>query len=297
MPCYNPLNGWISRSPSKNGGRAVVFNIKEGFSDRPATVPCGQCIGCRLERSRQWAMRCIHEAQFHEKNCFITLTYSDEHLIQTDKGATLSVDDFQRFMKRLRKAVSPAKIRFFHCGEYGEKTKRPHYHAIIFGYDFPDKVLWKSERGVKLYRSCLLENLWPSGFSTVGDVTFESAAYVARYVLKKVTGERAEKFYEHRVPDYVTMSRRPGIAADWYDKFMRSEWMDGHDYIIVRGRKCRPPKFYDSRLRQESEETYNYIKRARKILAAAHGDDNTPERLVVKEKVKSAQLALLKRNL
>lgn len=296
MPCYNPLHGWKARSPSDNGGRAIVFNPKKGFIDMPMTVPCGQCIGCRLERSRQWAMRCVHEAQLHDDNCFITLTYNDEHL---PKNKSLVKDDFQKFMKRFRKHIAPQKARFFHCGEYGTLNKRPHYHAIIFGFDFPDRVLFSTRGNVRVYTSEILAKLWGKGFVTVGDVTFESAAYVARYILKKVTGRPAADYYNGRLPEYVTMSRRPGVAAGWFYRFWSDIWpVDGTgDYVIMRGKKLRPPKFYDEKLRAELPDYMTVVKRARKVMAALHADETTPERLAVKERIKLAAIDFLVRPL
>ena len=174
-----------------------------------STVACGQCVGCRLERSRQWAIRCVHESQMHEQNCFITLTYSDEFL---PENGSLQLKHFQDFMKRLRFHVGGG-IRFFHCGEYGEENGRPHHHAIIFNHDFADKKVWKTNNGVVLYRSKILEELWPYGFATVGCVSFESAAYVARYITKKVNGDMADSHYLGREPEYITMSRRPGVIS------------------------------------------------------------------------------------
>lgn len=296
MPCYNPLKGYMARSPSENGGRAIVFNPKKGFVDKPMTVPCGQCIGCRLERSRQWAMRCVHEAQLHDENCFITLTYNDDHL---PKNKSLVKSDFQLFMKRFRKQFSSIKIRFFHCGEYGTLNQRPHYHAIIFGFNFPDLVLFSQRDSVRVYTSEILAKLWGKGFVTVGDVTFESAAYVARYVLKKVTGAPAADHYKGRLPEYVTMSRRPGVAAGWFFKYWSDIWpVDGQgDYVIMRGKKLRPPKFYDEKLKAELPDYMAIIKRARKAMAALHADESTPERLAVKEAVKNAALTNLPRPL
>ena len=200
MPCYYPLEGWKSKNVNESGKRSVVFKRSEGFEDMPVRVPCGQCHGCRLERSRQWALRCVHEAQLHDQSSFITLTYDDEHL---PEGATLVKRDFQLFMKRLRKALHPIKIRYFMCGEYGENAfqgtfsqdkrrratqekhlqqykisalGRPHYHAIIFGYDFPDREYLETRNGNHLFYSPMLEQIWDKGFNTIGNVTFESAA-------------------------------------------------------------------------------------------------------------------------
>jgi len=294
VPCYYPLKAIQSLTPNRKGVREISFqrfsSLLRGYE--LVQLPCGQCIGCRLERSRQWAMRCVHEASLHEKNSFITLTYNDEHL---PANGGLSLYDFQCFMKRFRKRFG--FMRFFHAGEYGDKNKRPHYHAIIFGFDFPDKKLFKSRGGIRVFTSEILESLWGKGFCTVGEVTFESAAYVARYVLKKVTGAAADAHYGGRCPDYVTMSRRPGIAAGWYEKNKTGVYVDDSDFIIMRGRKMKPPRFYDSRLKVESEETYNFIKRARRAMAILHSDDNTDERLVVKEKVKRQQISRLTREL
>lgn len=306
MPCYHPLIALQSLTPNHKGVRDISLQKKATFSGviphgyELLKLPCGQCIGCRLERSRQWAMRCVHELEYHNDSCFITLTYNDKYL---PKYRSLSLDDFQLFMKRFRKKFKDKKIRFFHCGEYGERNERPHDHAIIFGFDFPDKKHLKTVNGYNVYTSQILEDLWGKGFCTIGDVTFESAAYVARYVLKKVTGEHAKYFYGKRSPEYVTMSRRDGIASKWYEEH-RSEvyqYESGAevvdcDEVEIRGRKMKPPRYYDNRLKMDSEEIYNYIKKARKFVAMLHEDDNTDERLADKEKIKNAQLKFLKRH-
>lgn len=296
MACYRPLKGYRSRTLSEKGKRPIVFNTRAGYADMPVEVPCGQCIGCRLERSRQWAMRCVHEAHMHEDNCFITLTFDDVHL---PRDLSLDVRHFQLFMKRFRAKFGKG-IRFYHCGEYGELFKRPHYHACIFGFDFPDKVLYKIVNGHRLYTSALLSELWPFGFSTLGDVTFESAAYVARYVLKKVNGDQADDAYR-RIdpvtgeiwqvkPEYTTMSRRPGIGHEWYRKF--ADDVFPHDRVVVRGVEMKPPKYYDG-LYEDIES----MKLSRKISAKLRLDDNTPERLYVREQVQLAKLGDLPRNL
>lgn len=194
MPCYHPLDAW--RPIDASFSKKLIFTYSPKFCgsvEPDLKVPCGRCIGCRLERSRQWAIRCVHEASLHKDNCFITLTYNDENL-PADRG--LHYEHFQLFMKRFRKAIAPAKIRFYMCGEYGEDLGRPHFHACIFGFDFPDRKLWrKSGAKSNLYRSAMLEQLWTFGYSSVGDVNFESAAYVARYIMKKISGEAAESHY------------------------------------------------------------------------------------------------------
>lgn len=302
MACYRPLKGYRSRETTANGKRKIVFNSKAGYGDLPVEVPCGQCIGCRLERSRQWAIRCVHEAQGWEDNCFITLTYNEENL---PEDGSLRVEHFQKFMKRLRARYAPKVIRFFHCGEYGAKNFRPHYHAILFNHDFGDKELWQERDSIKLYVSEQLSSLWPLGFSTIGDVTFESAAYVARYVTKKVTGEQAEEHYRRVIPEtgeiiqlkpeYITMSRRPGIGRFYYDAYKEEIVRD--DNVIIRGVPMRPPKAYDAILEQEDPDKLKQNKKARVKRAMKYKDDQTYERLNVKEKVKKAQFNFLKRGL
>lgn len=301
MPCYFPLQGYRSRSLNENGKRSVVFNIKDGYQDMPVTLPCSQCVGCRLERSRQWAVRCMHEASLYEHNCFITLTYSDEFL---PRDGSLSVRHFQLFMKRLRKRFGDG-IRFFHCGEYGEKFRRPHYHALLFNFDFHDKTFWKEDNGHRIYRSVSLEELWPFGHSCIGSATFESAAYVARYIMKKVTGENAFLHYadvdyetgeviNELKPEYTTMSRRPGIGKSWFDKFKSDVFP--RDEVIVRGKKTRPPKFYDSQYELLYPDEMARIKGLRVSSAKAHAENCTPERLEVRRICKERQIEALVRN-
>lgn len=299
MPCYHPISAWqLLNVKTKNGKPSISFKnpYARPSKDRVGIqVPCGQCIGCRLERSRQWAIRCVHEAYGHENNAFITLTYSPENLPPGGSLPNYEGGDFQLFMKRLRKAVSPVKIRFFSCGEYGEKNERPHYHACIFGYDFPDKVLYTVRDGCRLYRSPMLEKIWNLGFATVGDVTFESAAYVARYVTKKITGGLAEDHYKGKNPEYTTMSRRPGIGKGWYDEFKGDVFPC--DNVVIRGKIMRPPRFYDKKLEVDNPEMLASIKLKRKAKALAAADDNTAARLKAKETCKLAQFQQLKRGL
>lgn len=300
MPCYTPLQAWRGRVPGKSGKTPIVFD-KSDSCLAEIQVPCGQCIGCRLERSRQWAIRCVHEASLHRDNCFITLTYDDENL---PPDGSLNVKHFQDFMKRLRKHIHPHKVRFYHCGEYGSKLGRPHYHAILFGWEPGDLELWQiTKTGERLYISPTLQKLWPFGFSTVGAVTFESAAYVARYILKKQTGEQAELHYtrlnastgelEPIRPEYTTMSRRPGIAADWYDQFKDDVFPD--DFVVHENRKLKPPRYYLDRYEIEEPDLWKKIKARRK--KAGQSSDNSPERLEARHIVKLAQAEKLERNL
>jgi hypothetical protein len=163
---------------------AVIFHNDQRSDE--ITLPCRQCIGCLLERSRQWAIRSMHEASLHIKNCFITLTYRPEDL---PPFGSLDYKHFQLFMKRLRKKFTGQKIKFYMCGEYGENLSRPHYHACLFGFSFPDLVRYhKTPTGDQLYTSVILNDLWGKGSCTVGEVNFKTAGYTARYCLKKLNG-------------------------------------------------------------------------------------------------------------
>ena len=190
MPCYHPLQAEFRILPS--GKKELMFRsygteraIKAFESGVPhdfssiVRLPCGRCMGCKLERARQWAMRCMHEASLYDKNCFLTLTYADNKL---PSDRSVNRRHVQLFLKRLRRAYPKAVIRYFGCGEYGERLGRPHYHLCVFGFDFPDKLLHTISGGHKLYRSASLEALWGFGHCLIGDLTFESAGYVARNV-------------------------------------------------------------------------------------------------------------------
>lgn len=208
-------------------------------------------------------------------------------------------------MKRLRKKYGDLKISFFHCGEYGEKKRRPHYHAILFGMWFDDRQFYqRAIDGTVLYTSAKLADLWPWGFSTVGEVTFESAAYVARYAVNKLSfyGEDA---YEHidletgevlaLQPEYTTMSLKPAVGKLWYQRFKSDVFPS--DQVVVRGRPMKPPKYYDKLLEQDSAEAHAQIKALRLGDALERAHDNSSSRLRVREQVKIAQTKNLKRKI
>lgn len=290
MPCFHPLKGWLSRNVNPTGKRSIVFNVSDAYIDLPVTVPCGQCRGCRLERSREWAVRCVHEASLYKENCFITLTYNDNFL--PDRGSLVK-KHFQDFMKRLRKRVG--KVRFFQCGEYGEGLSRPHFHACLFGYDFPDRVFFTRRNGCNLFTSAILSSVWPFGFSLVGDVTFESAAYVARYIMKKISGDKSDEHYGGKEPEYTTMSRRPGIGLEWFKKFRDDVFP--HDFMVIRGGiKCKPSRYYDNKYDLTNGKEFALIKGAR-IRKALASPDNTMARLRVREQCLAAKLSTLRRGL
>lgn len=373
MACFSPLNAWqtfegdihfyAKGTSGKKGGKAPNYK-------RELTLPCGRCIGCKLERSRQWAVRLLHENQLHETSCFVTLTISPEHLhTRTENGSrphsvwtkpksaprlptlttgapnglegpniapvdsvdnhgaradrvpyaagtravpsmapperrageSLSIQDHQKFMKRLRKHLKQP-VRFFMCGEYGDNLGRPHYHYIIFGHDFPDKYPWAKRNGNQTYRSASLEKLWPYGHCEIGEVNFETCAYVARYVTKKITGNKAEEHYLRTdengtnywlQPEFNAMSRKPGIAKEWFDQYRTDVYP--HDHVIINEMKAKPPRYYDKLLEKYDAALLEEIQQHRE--QNAKHDDNTPERLAVRAKVTLARLNLKKRSL
>ena len=290
MPAVRMLDGSVK----------FVSRNKRGV-DGDLELPCGQCIGCRLERSRQWAMRCVHESSLHEDNAFITLTYDDSCL---PPGGSLVYADFQKFMKRLRRRTG-AKISFYVGGEYGEELLRPHYHACLFGYDFSDKVYFKkSASGERLYTSKLLDSLWPFGFATVGSVSFQSAAYIARYCMKKVNGQLAKSHYEtitddgeiiDRLPEFNHMSLKPAIGKRWLEKFETDVYP--RDYVVINGVKTKPPKYYDRLFKEWDSGEFSELVAQREFDLSLLPPDNSFARLAVKEAVKLASISFLKRSL
>lgn len=301
MPCFKPLKAVKTED-------GIKFNAMSGEGD-PLNLPCGQCLGCRIDRSRMWAVRCMHEASEYQQNCFLTLTYNDENL---PKDGSLNYRDFQLFMKRLRKKTKD--IRFYMCGEYGETTQRPHYHAIIFNWYPEDAVLHSNNRGNKLFTSELVQDTWGKGFAPFGAVTEQSAAYVARYINTKITGKDWElnpktgrpygAKYErlnpdtgeiYRVePEFNKMSRKPGIGQAWFDKYYTDVYP--RDSVRLRdGRSIRPPRFYDAKYDALEPYEFEAIKQQRILNALKKAEDNTPERLHAKESVLAAKTKKLVR--
>jgi len=256
-------------------------------------------------------MRIIHEASLHLHNSFITLTYNDEHLPAFN---TLIKRDFQLFMKRLRKAHPEKKIRFYHCGEYGDNFGRPHYHAILFNHHFHDQTKIKGKHK-DLYTSQSLIKLWSNpetkksmGHVSIGTVNFETAAYVAAYVQKKINGKLKPEHYKidkpldkstgeylsHRQQEYATMSRRPGIAGHWFTKHYKDAYPS--DFITVKGKKMKPPKYYDRLYEILYPSDMENIKKNRMEAMEKLSHLFTPEALKQKELHFKAKMALYKRN-
>lgn len=282
MPCYRPLKAY--RAP----GGQIKLNSREGWSDRPLELRCGKCDGCRQKQAQSWAIRMVHESQVHKRNAFVTLTYDQVNL---PEDGSLDIEHWQNFAKRLRHS---GRFRFYMCGEYGEVNHRPHYHCILFGRDFSDdRYVWrKNKRGERLYRSPLLEDTWGMGNCEFGDVTYESCAYVAKYVMKKKYGNDAAEEYGDLKPPFNTMSRNPGIGAKWLEQFADDVY--SFDECVVEGRRYRPPRFYDERI---EEEFLKRLKAKRLRAAATQSDDLTPERLRARERVAARRLSRARREI
>lgn len=346
MSCNYPATG--RKGPSgtvtyyghlqKSQGR--IPPLPPNYKDFP--LPCGRCTGCKLERSRQSAVRLMHEAQLHKKTSFITLTYNDKNLptrarLRTerardallgegaaelatdthaethahesqDESGSLSKRDLQLFTKRLNESVRRRLgkgVKYYACGEYGERTNRPHYHIAVFGEDFgDDRQFWKtSKSGHPLWRSSRLTSLWTHGDADIGELTFESAAYVARYILKKITGTKAYDHYK-RVdregneywlePEFNVMSRRPGLAREWFERNKADVYPS--DSVIVRGHPAKPPRYYDKLLEACAEHEYLIMKALREF-APKNPENETPARLQAREIVTLAKLNQNKRSL
>lgn len=280
MTCYKPVNV-----------------PKRGFQDLRVDVPCGRCLGCRIDRRRAWQARLLDEAQLHERKVFVTLSYDDAHL---PLHGSLVKRHAQLWQKRLRKARPNDKIRFFTVGEYGDTTRRAHYHSLVFGTDFPDMRRHSKSGDHALYVSAELDALWGLGHCWIGTVTADSCGYVASYVVKKLNGAAAEERYStldpltgeiHQLePEFAIMSRRPGIGSGWYSEFKDDVFPV--DRKVIKGRQVRPPPYYFDKLKRENPELAEELKRKRKAAMRQHKADSTPERLSVREEVAEAKLKL-----
>lgn len=292
------------------GGQVEFLGRAPGgrfFNNSLATlqIPCGQCVECRLKRSREWAVRCVHEASLHAHNCFLTLTYRDDA-----RAVSLDYSDFQAFMKRLRARFPRDRIGFFACGEYGETNPatgeqdggkyRAHFHAILFNFNFPDRVPVRMLGRSDLERSELLEELWRHGSCKIGAVSFESAAYVARYAMKKVTGDMAKHVYTlvtadgemiDRVPEMLVMSKRPAIGRRWFEKFGKRVYAS--DSVVSRGVEMQPPRYYDKLLPPVVRQM---VVSEREKLGSVHLADHTDQRNNVRNVVVKAGLKQVNRD-
>lgn len=325
MSCYHPMTAY-NISPEAER-KELVFSAAKALEHgplRPITLPCRKCIGCRLDYSRQWANRCMLELQYHESSFFLTITYDDDHLPRRyssdpetgeiiSPSAPLVKRDLQLFFKRLRKNTGQ-KIRYMACGEYGEHTFRPHYHAIVFGLKLDDLVPYKhSHQGYAYFNSPTLDRCWTDseghlkGFIVAGAVNWDTCAYVARYIVKKQMGPGSKDVYSRLglEPEFSTMSRRPGIAYQFY-KDHPEIW--DYDKINIStpqgGRSFSHPKYLQHLFEIDEPERAAELSRKRYLLAVR--ENNHKKRLTDKdfcdilldmERAKLNQIKRLSRNI
>ena len=261
-------------------------------------------MACRLRRANEDAVRILHETQLHERSSFLTLTYDQEHL-PPDHG--LHVRDWQLFMKRLRKRTDN-KLRFYMVGEYGDRDLRPHFHAIIFGEDWRRewKPIDRSDAGHLVYQAETVQEAWGQGRTSVDAVTFQNAAYCARYHQKKIKGEAANDHYLRCItdddgelqlvnvrPEFSCRSMRPGIGSGWYDKFKRD--LFPLDECIVQGQRMPVPTYYRNKLKNQDPALYESLKAKRR--EAINDAVETEERARTRAFVLKARTAKLRRTL
>lgn len=284
-----------------------MFIEEKGLDNSQIEVPCGGCVGCRIDRSRQWTIRLLHESRLHDMKTFLTLTYDDLHL---PPDGSLNKKHPQDFLKRLRRrharANPGAKLRYYLCGEYGDDLLRPHYHMILFGCDFSDKRTHsKGSQGDQMYISKLLDEIWGHGHCFIGSVTEQSCGYVSRYIMKKINGDMAEDHYRRinpitgefidLQPEYNAMSLKPGIGLDFYEKY-KSDFYP-RDNACMKGKLFPVPKYYDRQLEKSDPDLLAELKEARVERSLKHASNSTTLRLKVREEVLKSKLSALKRSL
>ncbi len=340
MPCYSPnvvardkdgeirfISGHhlraspnfdINSSIIGGSNRAIAYRYHSHKFHATELFPiaCKSCIGCRLYHSREWAIRCVHENQMSSHSCFATITYNSDSL---PAHSSLVLSDMTNFFKRLRRKLdyscSSLKFRYMYCGEYGDQTFRPHYHVLFFGLDFFDKKLLKNlSTGHPLFISDTLDDVWGKGHCFLGNVTFESSAYVARYINKKVNGPLAEEHYTvidemgeayRRKSEYALSSRMKqdsnslggGLGASFFEKYHSDIYPS--DEIIIKGKKMRPPSYYDKLLERLNPDLLLSVKEKRQSFLdeLSFDDENSMKRLLAKEQVKLRQVSQLIRPL
>jgi len=301
MPCTRPLQAYSELCPI-TGLKSISLKQKPGRESN-LQLPCGKCPDCKLRKAKEWALRCWHESQMHEENCFVTLTYAPEHLPAYE---CLRHKDFQLFMKRFRKGTG-LKIKYFMAGEYGDQTHRPHYHVLLFGYYPPDAVYHRTQDGHRYYKSALLDKYWQKGFTDTTNLSYNNAGYVARYTLKKqLAKEDLQDRYTYldcfgqskvRPFEYVRMStgreKWDGIGAAWFRQ--NAAHVALNDYVLdPNGYKNPVPRYYQQIIKDDSPTWYEKMLNARVEKAKAN-PDNTPERLAARAICTKAKIKQLPR--
>lgn len=307
--CFRPKRAWLPPKEDRpNGKKKLLFRLPYIAECSPiqraryeeVSVPCKQCLSCRVTHAASWSYRVMAEARDHAENCWITLTYDNENL---PMHGSLSRSDVQKFFKRLRHHLGDKRIRYFGCGEYGENRGRPHYHLCIFGFIPTDWVGdGVSSKGHPIYISPELESIWGKGRVQVAELTPDAAAYTARYSMKKITGKGAEEVnpetglrpYEKLDPitgeivevakEMMFCSTHPGIGKSFFERFSSELFPSG--FAVHKGRKIPVPEYFWKCFREEEPELYDALKedRAKLAKAAALHPDNSDERLADREK-------------
>jgi len=270
--CMNPL--FFYRWFDKGAGEQHVQIIKKfeydklkddsKFCDSVFTAPCGKCPECCEQYSNEWAWRCMCELQLWkpEDCCFLTLTYRDNPV-------SLVKRDLQLFVKRLRRSLEPRKLRYFACGEYGSKGKRPHYHLLIFGYRPDDLVFFKKTgKGQFIYISKFLENKWGLGFVSVGDITSFSAKYCAKYM------QKLNVLSDDLLAPFNLMSKKPGIGLGYFME--RPGDFVATDSIWFNGKRQHVPRYFLKKIESNPDYIFalNELRKQRKVKAdLLYGDD------------------------
>lgn len=316
MSCLRPIKAWYPKSTAPDA--RLVFDVRfAAHPDRSCYVSCDQCIGCRLYKSQAWAVRCMHEKRVHQSSCFVTLTYDPKNL---PPHGTLVRDAVPKFNARLRDYLNYPPLSFFYCGEYGDLNGRPHYHEIIFGYDPPDKKFWKRVRGQDYFTSELLSDRWGLGNVVIGSVDFDSAAYVARYTLKKqkasdeilytlacpVTGVVFDVRYfdrpcsdiytrevYNRYPVFAGMSTNPAIGRRFLERYPDDVYAQMN--TVFKGHEIALPRYYLKVLEKQDPLKYRLFKQKQKLEACLNPPNYA--RLEAREKIISARIKPLSRSL
>lgn len=269
MRCYSPLTLYRSRSKPYQ----YRFNVPLSADWEEMQVACKQCINCRINRKSDWAVRLVHETLSHDTAIFVTLTFNEEALLARHQPDNLSRTEVQKFVKRLRRHYAyraQGKIRYYYCGEYGDRTSRPHYHILLFGASFDDEYGYTTGYN-GLRRSDTLEKIWGYGMAPFADVTYKTAAYVAGYCMKKVNGRAAKEHYAHvdrytgevyyREPEFSRMSTNPGIGYQFFHRYHGD--LFPKDFVTVEGRKRKIPSYYYRKLEARFPSLYLEVKEAR----------------------------------
>lgn len=346
MSCNNPLHAFDTGFLTENGkplykicGKDIEWIYKPKYEDYPLSqqkdkvwhdwiirdyieIPCGKCIGCRLKYSKEWANRCMLEAKMYESNVMINVTYRDEDLpFNKETGeVVLDPEDLQNFLKRLRttweRKYGESGIRFFACGEYGDKKGRPHYHVLAFNLKIHDlEYLKTTKNGDKLYYSPTMEKVWGHGNVWIGEVNWNTCAYVARYIMKKQKGKGVKEQLKElgSVPEFTRMSLKPGIGEPFFQT--HKDEIYKYDEISIQKRskkkdmqyvteKIRPSRYYDKLYDLENHEFMELLKKKRKASAKAQTELEMSrttldrnEYLEMKENRLKNSIKALKRNL